>query len=127
MLLSVFSSLYELFIGDNPDYPEYRESIFDAVGLLTLIIVFVICLIFYAGLGRWKPLFHKLSHWIITLIIAAVFGFAFAYVQCSNTLGTTDSYVTRFSIFNSVFAVVYFVIFSLILKRISIFAKRTPF
>ncbi len=126
-MLSIFSSLYEMFIGENPDYPEYREKIFSSVGLLTLIIALVICLIFYAGLGRWKPLFHKLSHWVVTLIIVAVIGYVFAYVQSKNELGVTDSYVTRFSIFNSLFAAVYFIVFSLLLKRISIFAKRTPF
>ncbi len=127
MILSIFSSLYETFIGANPDYPEYRETLFSSVGLLTLLIAFGICLIFYAGFGRWKPFFHKLSHWLVTLLIVAIIGFAFAYVQSKNTLGVTDSYVTRFSIFNSIFAIVYFIIFSLLLKRISIFARRTPF
>ncbi|HEY5408524.1 MAG TPA: hypothetical protein VIJ92_15630 [Ginsengibacter sp.] len=127
MLLSIFSTLYETLAGENPNYAEYRESIFTSVGWLTLITVFIISLIFYVGFGRWKPFFHKLSHWIITLIIVAILGFLFAFMLSRSELGITDSYVIRFSFFNAIYAVIYFIIFSLLLKRVSIFAKRTPF
>ena len=127
MLLSIFSSLYELVIGENSDYPEYREGVFDSVGLISFIIAFVICLIFYAGLGRWKPIFHKLMHWIITLIIVAGIGFGLAYMQAKDLLDSVDGYLIRFALFNAVYSAIYFIIFSLFFRKISVFAKRTPF
>lgn len=126
MLLSIFTSMYEALIGANPDYPEYREGIFSSVGLFTLLLALVVCIIFYAGLGRWKPVFHKPGHWVITLVLVAIISFLLAYFQAKGTLATTDSYTTRFALFNALYGVIYFIIFSLILKRFSIFAKHTP-
>lgn len=127
MLLSFFSSLYEALAGANNEVPEYREGIFSSVGLLTIFIVLGIAAIFYVMLGRWRPIFAHLGHWIITLVIVALFGFGFAWAQANGSIGSADSYTTRFSLVNGLFALVYFFIFSLVLKRFSIFAKHTPF
>lgn len=122
----MFSTLYEIFIGENPDYPEYRESIFSAVGIITIVIAGLLAAIFYLALGRWRPVWDKRVHWVITLVLAAVLGFVLAYTQATGTLGASDSYVVRFGLFNAVFAALYFLIFSLLLKRFSIFARHTP-
>ena len=127
MLLSVFSSLYEVFIGENPDYPEYREGIFSSVGLLTFLLAAVLAAIFYVGLGRWRPVFEKRVHWVITLVLAALIGFLLAYTQAKGTLGATDSYTTRFALFNALYAAIYFFLFSILFKRFSVFARHTPF
>ena len=126
MLLSIFTGMYEVFIGANPDYPEYRAGIFSAVGMMTFIIAIVICALFYVALGRWKPVFHKPVHWVITLALVAVIGFVFAYMQAKGTLATSDSYTTRFALFNALYACIYFIVCSLFFKRLSIFAKHTP-
>lgn len=125
--MALFTSLYEVFIGENPDYPEYREGIFSSVGLLTFLLAAVTAAIFYVALGRWKPVFEKTSHWFITLALTALIGFLLAYTQASGTLGATDSYTTRFAFFNALYAVVYFFLFSILFKRFSIFARHTPF
>jgi hypothetical protein len=125
--VALFTSLYEVFIGENPDYPEYREGIFSSVGLLTFLLGAVAAAIFYVALGRWKPVFEKPVHWVITLVLTALIGFLLAYTQARGTLGATDSYTTRFALFNALYAVVYFFLFSILFKRFSIFARHTPF
>ena len=127
MLLSIFTGLYEGLIGPNPDYPEYRAGIFSSVGLFTLISAIVIAAVFYAGLGRWKPVFHRTSHWFLTLVLTAVLGFLFAFLNTRGTLAMTDSYTVQFALFNALYAALYFFLFSLLFKRFSIFAKHTPF
>lgn len=125
--MALFTSLYEVFIGENPDYPEYREGIFSSVGLLTFLLAAVAAAIFYVALGRWKPVFEKPVHWFITLALTALIGFLLAYTQARGTLGATDSYTTRFALFNALYAAVYFFLFSILFKRFSIFARHTPF
>lgn len=126
LLTSFWTDMYEAFIGPNVNYPEYRDGIFSSVGLMTLLMAIVVCAIFYAALGRWKPVFHKPIHWIITLVLVAIAGFVFAYTQAKGTIAATDSYTVRFGLFNAFYAVVYFIAFSILLKRVSIFAKHTP-
>lgn len=128
MILSVFSSIYQSLVGKNDD-PIYDDKVFPFVGLFTIIIALGFCIIFYLGLGRWKPLFHQLKHWIITLLIVlAVTGLlALQQSKAATQAEAIDAYMVRFSMFNALFAIVFFCIFSLLLKRFSIFAKRTPF
>jgi len=118
--------MYELFIGENVDYPEYREGIFSSVGTLSFIISVIICLIFYVGLGRWKPIFHKTIHWVITIIIVVGIAFGLAFMQAKGVLDLFDVYLIQFALFNAVYSAIYFLIFSLLFKRFSIFSKRTP-
>jgi hypothetical protein len=126
MLLSIFSSLYEGLLSANPENPEYRDSIFPTVGVITLVVSLVIALIFYGGLGRWKPVFHKRWHWVMTLILTAVVGFVLALLFVKDEIGLIDGYTWRFTFVNALYVGIYFIIFSLILKRFSIFAKHTP-
>ncbi len=62
MLLSIFSFLYELVAGDNPEYPEYRERIFDSVGTLTFVLAAIVAFLFYMVLGRWKMIWYNNFH-----------------------------------------------------------------
>jgi drug/metabolite transporter (DMT)-like permease len=127
MLLSVFSTLYQLVIGENSNYPEYEESIFNPVGLYTLVLVIIVCLLFFVVLGRWKPIWHKLVHWVITMAVVALSCFALAFFYAKSTIGSSDGYLVGFAGFNAIMAAVYYVIFSFVLKPLSIFAKKTPF
>lgn len=127
MVSSIFSSLYELVTGNNPDYPEFREQIFDSVGLFTVMMSLVVAVAFYAVLGRWKMVWYNLTHWTITLVVCAVMGFVFAYLLTKSELGLVDGYVIRFSIFNTVYAALFFFLFSLIGRYVSIFSRHTPF
>lgn len=127
MLLSVFSTLYELVIGENSSYPEYQENIFSPVGIYTIALTLLIAIIFYVVLGRWKPIFHKLLHWVITLLVVAVSSFCLAFFFSRDIIGATDSYTIMFAAINLLYGLIYFCLFSFALKRTSIFAKSTPF
>ena len=124
----MFKALYEIFVDQNPD-PAYQMQIFPTVGKFTLVFTIVFALIFYFLLGRWKPVWEKLVHWIITMVaiaLAAAF-FAIQQAQVGMNQSNIDSYMYSFALANALYAVVFFFILSLLLKRFSIFAKRTPF
>lgn len=123
----MFTTLYELWLGQNDD-PIYGESIFKPVGLITLLMAFLLAAFFYLGLGRWKAVFYKVGPWVITLIAAAIFGFAYALWYSLDATGAneTDSYMQGFAGVNAFYAVLYFTAFSFLLKPFSIFARRTP-
>lgn len=122
----MFKLLYEL-IGKNPD-PSYVSDVYPSVGLFTLLVALIFAVVFYLLLGRWKPVWDKTPHWIATLFILAALAFFFAFSTAkSATGGEADSYMYTLSLINAVYAILYFVVFSLLLKKGSIFAKRTPF
>ena len=127
MLTAFFTFLYELVCGVNADSPEYAEGIFENTGLLTVVLTLVLALVFYVVLGRWRNIWHKTVHWFLTLVIAAAAGFGSAYSLAKNELGTVDGYLIRFALFNMLYAALFFFLFSLLLKTLSIYAKRTPF
>ena len=127
MLLSIFSSLYEVIIGENADFPEYRDGIFDSVGLITIFIAIAFCLLFYIVLGRWKEIWYTTLHWAVTIIIVAAVCFGFAFYQAKGQLGDFDSYLIRFSIINIFWGCIIFIFLSFGLKHFSIYARKTPF
>jgi hypothetical protein len=123
----MFTSLYELLCGRNDD-PIYASDVYPNVGLFTLVIAIIAAILFYLLLGRWKPVWDKVSHWIITLVIVIAIAFFLALSQSKSATGEeADSFMYKFSLINALIAAVYFFIFSVLLKRTSIFAKRTPF
>lgn len=122
----MFKFLYELF-GKNAD-PIYGTEVYPAVGLFTLVFSFVFVIVFYLALGRWKPIWDKLGHWIVTLIILVLFAVYLALTQSKRATGEDyDSFMYSFALVNALYAAIYFIVFSLLLKKASIFAKRTPF
>jgi len=123
----MFTSLYQLLCGTNDD-PVYASDVYPNVGLFTLILAIAFALIFYLLLGRWKPVWYKTSHWIITTIMLLIIGFFLALSQSKSATGEdADSFMYKFAIINAIIIFVYFFIFSILLKRASIFARRTPF
>ncbi|GAA4447898.1 hypothetical protein GCM10023189_04940 [Nibrella saemangeumensis] len=124
----MFTSLYELWLGQNND-PIFADEIFTPVGMLTLLFALIVAAVFYLLLGRWKPVFDNTTHWIITLVVVAIFGFVYALQYAKDRTGAdeADSYMQGFGGINALYAVIFFTIFSALLKRFSIFAKRTPF
>lgn len=124
----MFPLLYELLLGQNDD-PIYVENIFTPVGVLTLLVTLALAVAFYLLLGRWRAVFHRTPHWIITLVVVAIFAYAYAvyYALDQTNLPESDSYMQGFGGVNLLYALIEFSIFSILLKRFSIFAKRTPF
>lgn len=125
----MFTTLYQLLIGSDPNNdPTYADSIFKSVGLITFLAAALLAVLFYLGLGRWKAVFYKVGPWVITLIVAAIFGFVYALTYALDATGAddSDSYMQSFAGVNAFYAVLYFTAFSFSLKRFSIFARRTP-
>lgn len=127
MLLSIFSTFYEITTGENSNVPEYQDGIFDLVGIFTLVLSIVMCLVFYVALGRWRQVWYRGIHWVITLILVALFAFGFAFVYSKSVIGSSDGYMFGFSFVNALYASIYYFGFSFLFKKFSIFSKHTPF
>ncbi len=123
----MFKTLYELLTGTNAD-PVYSTDVYPSVGLFTLLFALIFGLIFYLALGRWKPVWDKLIHWVITLVLLIGVAVYFAITQAKGATGEdADAFMYKFSLVNALYASIYFIIFSILMKKASIFAKRTPF
>ena len=123
----MFKFIYELLGGKNAD-PIFASDVYPSVGLFTLLFALVFAIVFYLALGRWKPVWDKLKHWIITLIMLVAVAVFFALTQAKGATGEDyDAFMYKFSLVNALVAVSYFIIFSILLRKASIFAKRTPF
>ena len=124
----MFTALYELLIGKNPD-PTYRNTVFTPVGLLTLVLMLGLAAVFYLLLGRWKAVFYSTAHWVITLVVALVIAFFLAVNYAKDATGEPemDSYMLGFGGVNLIFAGLLFFGFSLLFRRGSKFARYTPF
>jgi len=123
----MFEFLYELLCGQNPD-PIFATDIYPFVGLFTLIFALVFAVVFYIILGRSRPVWDKTVHWVVTMVILLIIAFGFAYNNAQTvTEEDENSFFYKFAMVNTLYAFIYYVIFSLIFKRFSIFAKRTPF
>lgn len=122
----MFKTLYEWIAGKNPD-PVYNE-VFQSVGLITLLLSVVLAAVFYFLLGRWRPVWDKLVHWVVTAVVLVAFAAILAVSKAkAATEADADSYVYTFAIGNALYALIYFFVFSLLFRKGSIFAKRTPF
>jgi len=124
----MFKFLYELLCGKNVD-PTYATDVYPFVGMFTLLTVLLFVALFYVALGRWKPVWYNLKHWFVTLIILLVFGFFLAFTKSKEVTGedTHTSFMWKLAFVNVLFTFIYFLVFSLLFKKISIFAKHTPF
>ena len=123
----MFQALFELLAGRNAD-PSYATDVYPSVGLFTLIMSLGFAVVFYILLGRWKPIWDKLVHWLVTIVILAICASIMAVHQAkTGTGGEGDAYMYTFSVVNAFYAVLCFIIFSFLFKKASIFAKRTPF
>ncbi|MES2275967.1 MAG: hypothetical protein V4592_08090 [Bacteroidota bacterium] len=124
---TVFTWLYELLCGANDDLPEFRDTIFGSVGLASLLLALLLAALFYLLLGRWRHVWYKLSHWVVTLLVCLVAGFGLAFGIARQTLGIFNGYAMLFAVVNGIVLMSYFILFSLLFKRFSVYAKRTPF
>ena len=127
ILLDIFTNLYESIIGIDNSGLDYQNT-FKGVGLITIIIAVGVCLLFYLLLGRWKPVWFKLSHWLITLAINSILCFAIAILQASSGVEgfSLGGYVLKFAFLNAILGDILFFITSLLIKRYSKFSKLIP-
>ncbi|MEJ7677476.1 MAG: hypothetical protein WKG06_06315 [Segetibacter sp.] len=107
----MFKLIYELLAGKNDD-PVFANDVYPSVGLFTLLSAFILALIFYLALGRWKPIWDKLIHWVITLIFLVIIAIFFALTQSKGATGEDyNAFMYRFSMVNALVAFIYFIIF----------------
>ncbi|MCC2546006.1 hypothetical protein LJY25_06085 [Hymenobacter sp. BT175] len=126
-----FRFLYELIGSPQPpsETPVYREVIFPNVGLLTLGLSLALVLIFYYLINRAMGVatFNKVRHWVIFLVISAVLSFLIGIWQANSQAVASHSYIYWMSTWNAILGMVWFFLFSIILKRGSTNASTTPF
>lgn len=126
MFSSLFTVLYEALCGENSGSPEYRESIYSSVGLLTIVLSALFAILFYLVLGRWRNVWHKRWQWAVTILISALTGFTIAFYVAKSQTGNVDGYLYEFALFTALLAGFYFVALSFVCKPFSIYSKRTP-
>ncbi len=126
-----FRFLYELIGSPQPpsETPVYREVIFPNVGLLTLGLSLALVLIFYYLINRAMGVatFNKVRHWVIFLVVNAVLAFLIGIWQANSQAVASHSYIYWMSTWNAILGMVWFLLFSIILKRGSTNASTTPF
>ncbi|GAA4002547.1 hypothetical protein GCM10022408_12470 [Hymenobacter fastidiosus] len=128
---SFFRFLYELIGTPQPssETPVYREVIFPNVGLLTLGLSLGMVLIFYYLINRAMGVatFNKLRHWVIFLVLNAVLAFIIGITQANSQAVASHSYIYWMATWNAIIGLVWFFLFSALLKRGSTNASTTPF
>ena len=123
----MFTAIYEFFCGTNDD-PVYASDVYPNVGLFTLVLAIVFAIIFYLLLGRWKPVWDKTVHWIISLVILVAIAFYLALSQSKSATGEdADSFMYKCSLINALIATFYFFIFSAPAKKNVHFCKAHSF
>ncbi|MBC6991500.1 MULTISPECIES: hypothetical protein [Hymenobacter] len=128
---SFFRFLYELIGTPQPpsETPLYRDVIFPNVGLLTLGISLGLVLIFYYLINRAMGVatFNKVRHWVIFLVINALLAFVVAIWQAHAQQAAEHSYIYWMATLNAFYGLLWFFLFSIILRKGSTNASTTPF
>lgn len=130
MIQNFFSGLYELVLGRPlpANYTnDYREVVFPNTGLQLFIITLALVVVYYYVLNRLMSTgLYKTGHWVIMLLLNAVLAFAIPLFQVNNNAIETHSYTYMFAFVNTVYSLILFFVFSLLLKRGSVQAWTTP-
>ncbi|MCB2378708.1 hypothetical protein LGH70_13990 [Hymenobacter sp. BT635] len=126
-----FRFIYELIGSPQPpsETPVYREVIFPNVGLLTIGLSLAMVLIFYYLINRAMGVatFNKVRHWVTFLVANAILAFIIGIWQTNSQEVASHSYIYWMSTWNAILGLVWFFLFSVILKRGSTNASTTPF
>ncbi|MBX7243012.1 MAG: hypothetical protein K1X92_14815 [Bacteroidia bacterium] len=129
----MFQLLYNYTVGGDYTYfNEFGESVFPSVGIITIVFSLIVCLLYYPVINRLTDKFDQFVHWIIFLVLCGVFGGVFAYVTANNfivgEMGDTEPRIpVLFWVMNAIYAILYFFIFSVLLKKTSKYATLIPF
>ncbi|WP_207434407.1 hypothetical protein [Sabulibacter ruber] len=130
MIQNFFSGLYELFLGRPMPANftnDYREVIFPNTGLLLIIITLAMVVLYYYIFNRVMSTgLYKPKHWTIMLVLNAIIAFIIPIVQVNNNNVESHSYVYTFALVNAVLSLIFFFVFSILLKKGSVQAWTTP-
>ncbi len=123
----MFDLLYEYTVTSHANLPEMMESVFMTVGIVTFVASIVVAMIYYLLVNRMTDKFDQIVHWFIFLSIALVFAFVFAYAIANPYIDEGNPQPVLFWVMNTVYALVYFFVASVLLKKASKFATKIPF
>jgi hypothetical protein len=130
----LFTFLYELFIGEHPNEAALiRGEIFPSVGLLTLFITLIAVIVYYYGMNSLstRARFNYNGYWFGVLLVNAVICFIIALNKIANGLEVHfddyEPYFYFFAVENAFYSMLFFVLFSLLLKTWSRHAPYVPF
>lgn len=123
----MFDLLYEYTVASHANLPEMMESVFMTVGIVTFVVSIVVAMIYYLLVNRMTDKFDQVIHWFIFLDIALVFAFVFAYAIANPYIDEGNPQFVLFWVMNTVYALVYFFVASILLKKASKFATKIPF
>jgi hypothetical protein len=128
---ALFRSIYELIGAPQPpaDTPVYRDVIFPNLGLLNLGVSLGLVVVFYLLINRAMGVatFNKGRHWGMFLALNALIAFLVTVWQTSAQQVTDHSYIYWLATWNAILGMLWFFLFSLILRKGSTNASTTPF
>jgi hypothetical protein len=128
---ALFRSLYEIIGSPQPpaDTPVYRDVVFPNIGLLNLGISLALVLVFYYLINRAMRVatFNGTGHWALFLVLNALIAFGVTVWQASAQQVTDHSYIYWLATWNAILGLLWFFLFSLILRKGSTNASTTPF
>ncbi len=123
----MFDLLYEYTVATHANLPELAESVFMTVGIVTLAISLVIAMLYYLLINRMTDKFDQVTHWVIFLALNLVSAFVLAYAVANDYIDEGNPQPVLFWVMNTVYALVYFFVASILLKKASKYATKIPF
>ena len=126
--------MYELFIGEHPNEAALiRSEIFPIVGLTTLGITLLAVVFYYYIMNSLstRPRFNYNGYWAVVMVVNAIICFFIALNKIAEGLEVHfddyEPYFYYFAVENAFYSILFFVLFSLLLKTWSKHAPYVPF
>lgn len=123
----MFDLLYEYTVSSHPNFEQLAEGAFMTVGIVTLIASIVVAAIYYLLVNRMTDKLDQIIHWFVFLDIALIFAFLFAYLIGNPYIDEGNPQPVLFWVMNTIYALVYFFVASILLKKASKYATKIPF
>ena len=128
LFTNLYSALISIFQSQRPaDYGLYKTDLFSLVGWSTLGVALLLVLAFYYLFNSvLRTGMFRTTHWALTLALAAGMGALLANTLSKSHGAEPSSYLGYFMVVNMVVAGLWFLLFSVLLKRWSTYARTTP-
>ncbi len=126
---SLYSALISIFQSQRPaDFGLYKTDLFSLVGWSTLGVALLLVVAFYYVFNSaLRTGMFRTTHWVLTLALAAGLGALLANTLSKSHGAEGSSYLGYFMVVNMLVAALWFLVFSVLLKRWSTYARTTPF
>jgi len=131
----LFAMIYE-WLYYEPEFSSlmYTNGLYGLLGIFTILIPLIIVVLYYLTMNH--PRLNRKKHWAIALVFNALLSFFTSFtlvtflIASLNMEDSDTSYVIQsieFSLVSILYAVILFVIFSLLIKPFSTNCSKTPF